>query len=104
MLRSKFLSLLGLLAVGGAGALYGFTGTSKPAAKAATCGCCVADLCTCAPCVCSCEGPCGEACDKCAECCATCPGCASTTAAALTSEAATPAACASGCCAQNVAK
>ncbi len=101
MLRSKFLALMGLLAVGGAGALYGFTGGSKPAAKTAACGCCVADLCTCEPCVCSCEGPCAEDCDKCADCCATCPGCASAAAAVAATPAAT---CESGCCAKTAAK
>jgi hypothetical protein len=99
MLRSKFLSLLGLLAVGGAGALYGFS-SSKPAAKAAGCGCCVTELCSCEPCVCSCEGPCPAGCENCADCCKDCAGC---TAAAVTAAANPAATCESGCC-SKVAK
>lgn len=94
MLRSKFLALLGILAVSGAGALYGFS-SSKTTANAAGCGCCVTELCTCGPCVCSCEGPCAESCDDCADCCKDCAGCT----AAATAVAVKPAAsCESGCC------
>lgn len=100
MLRSKFLSLLGLAAIGGAGALYGFS-SSNTTAKAAGCSCCVAELCTCGPCVCSCEGSCPAGCEDCADCCKDCAGC---TAAAATTAAVKPAAtCESGCC-SKVAK
>lgn len=102
MLRSKFLSLLGLVAIGGAGVLYGFTG-NNPAAKAASCGCCVAELCACEPCVCSCEGPCAPGCEDCAECCATCPGCTAGTAALKPAAVESAATCGSGCC-SKVAK
>lgn len=104
MLRSKFLALLGLLAISGAGVLYGFS-SSIPTAKAAGCACCVAELCTCGPCVCSCEGPCAPGCVDCADCCKDCAGCtAATTAATVKSDAVQPAAtCGSGCC-SKVAK
>jgi len=98
MLRSKFLGLLCLLAIGGAGALYGFT-NSKATAEGGACGCCVADLCSCAPCVCSCEGPCPANCEDCADCCEDCAGC---TAAAVTAAAKPAAACESGCCTEVV--
>lgn len=100
MLRSKFLSLLALAAIGGAGALYGFS-NSTPTAKSAGCACCVAELCSCGPCVCSCDGPCTESCDDCADCCQDCAGCT----AAATAAAAKPAvSCETGCCSKTTAK
>lgn len=99
MLRSKFLALLGLLAVGGVGALYGFT-NGKPTAKAASCPCCVASGCTGIGCDCPCDGVCGDNCKSCADCCGACPGCADATAAAAVK----PAATCGSCCTKTAAK
>lgn len=103
MLRSKFLSLLGLLAIGGAGAMYGFAGT-KPVSKAASCPCCVAAGCTGEGCNCPCDGNCGDSCQSCADCCGACPGCATSTAAVKTEAVKPAAACGTSCCSKTAAK
>ncbi len=95
MLRSKFLGLLGLVAIGGAGVLYGFTGNNSVVNKAASCPCCVAAGCTGEGCNCPCDGVCDDECQSCADCCGACPGCATTTAAMKPA-----AACGSSCCAK----